>query len=57
MTQLSDFTGLGAGSAPDNAGTNKMNASSQRQLCWQLSMPVSTSLANPQIVPIVVTAF
>ena len=34
-----------------------MNAGSQRQLCWQLTMPTSTSFTNAQIVPVVVTAF
>ena len=53
---LNDVTGL-AGIGPDNAGTNKMNAGSKRELCWRLSMPTSTALTNQQIVPIIVTAF
>ena len=55
-TVLNDVTGL-AGIGPDNGATNKLNAGSQRELCWRLSMPTSTSLTNQQIVPIVVTAF
>jgi hypothetical protein len=51
-------TSLGGASAqPDNLVTNKMNNASQRGLCWKLSMPTSTALTNPQIVPVVVTAF
>ena len=52
---LAETTQLGAGSAPDS-GT-LLNAQSQRQLCWQLTMPTSTSLTHAQVVPIVVTAF
>jgi hypothetical protein len=56
VTQLSDFTGLG-GPGPDNTANNKMSAGSHRSLCWQLSMPTSTALVHPQVVPIIVTAF
>jgi hypothetical protein len=54
---LGDTTGLGAGASPDNTSTNKMNAGSSRALCWQMTMPTSTSLSGTQVVPIVVTAF
>ena len=56
LTQLNDVTGLG-GTGPDNTSTNKMNAGSQRSLCWKLSFPTSTALTNAQVVPIIVTAF
>ena len=56
-TVLGDTTGLGAGASPDNVGTNKMSAGSQRALCWKLTMPTSTSFTGTQVVPIVVTAF
>ncbi len=47
----------GASAQPDNTSTTKMNAGSSRGLCWKLGMPTSTALTNPQIVPVVVTAF
>jgi hypothetical protein len=47
----------GAAAKPDNPVTSKMNAGSSRGLCWKLGMPSSTALANPQIVPVIVTAF
>ena len=56
LNQLNDATGL-SGTGPDNTSTNKMNAGSSRALCWQLSMPTSTALANAQVVPVIVTAF
>ena len=54
-TILAD-TGLGT-VTPDNAVTNRMNAGSSRGLCWQLSMPTSTSVTGTQVVPVIVTAF
>ena len=54
---LAETTALGAGSAPDNTANNRMNAGSHRSLCWQLSMPTSTTLTDAQVVPIIVTAF
>ena len=55
-TVLAD-TSMGAGYQPDNLATGRMNAGSQRALCWKMTMPTSTSLTSKQIVPIVVTAF
>jgi hypothetical protein len=59
QTVLADsIVGAGGVSArPDNAGTNRMTAGRSRALCWQLTMPTSTSFVGTQVVPIVVTAF
>ena len=56
-TLLADSALGGAAAQPDNLGTSKMNANSSRGLCWKLGMPTSTALTNPQIVPVIVTAF
>ena len=42
---------------PDSLTTLKMNAGSSRALCWQLTLPTSTSFTGIQVVPIIVTAF
>ncbi|MDE2511401.1 MAG: hypothetical protein KGL74_09785 [Elusimicrobia bacterium] len=42
---------------PDNTSTLKMTAGSSRALCWQLTLPTSTSFTGTQVVPIIVTAF
>ncbi|MDE2509714.1 MAG: hypothetical protein KGL74_01210 [Elusimicrobia bacterium] len=42
---------------PDSLTTLKMNAGSSRALCWQLTLPTSTSFTGTQVVPIIVTAF
>jgi hypothetical protein len=42
---------------PDNSTSNRMNAGRSRALCWQLTMPYSTSYTGTQVIPIVVTAF
>jgi hypothetical protein len=59
QTVLADSI-VGAGGVvarPDNAGTNRMLAGRERALCWQMTMPTSTSFVGTQVVPIVVTAF
>ena len=57
QTVLAD-TGLGGASAlPDNAVTNRVLAGRTRALCWQMTMPTSTSFTGTQVVPIIVTAF
>ena len=52
---------VGSGSLaarPDSAVNNRMSAGRERALCWQLTMPLSTSLTSGvQVVPIIVTAF
>jgi hypothetical protein len=51
---------VGAGGAtarPDSATTDRMVAGGSRKLCWQLTMPTSTSLTGTQVVPVIVTAF
>ena len=42
---------------PDSTTSLKMNAGSSRALCWQLTLPTSTSFTGDQVVPIIVTAF
>ena len=54
---LADSALGGAAAQPDSLATSKMNNGSQRGLCWKLGMPTSTAVSNPQIVPVIVTAF
>ena len=56
-TLLADTALGGVNAQPDNLASSKMNNASSRGLCWKLGMPTSTALANPQIVPVIVTAF
>lgn len=56
-TVLADTALGGVTAKPDNTSTNRMNAGSARALCWNLTMPTSTSLTGTQVVPVVVTAF
>ncbi len=46
----------GTPALPDTAG-NRVLAGRTRALCWQMTMPYSTSLTGTQVVPIIVTAF
>ena len=54
---LADTSLGGALAQPDNTSTYRMNAGSNRGLCWRLGMPTSTALSNAQLVPVVVTAY
>jgi hypothetical protein len=59
QTILAD-TIVGAGGTParpDGATNDRMLAGRERALCWQLTMPTSTSLTGTQVVPVIVTAF
>ena len=54
---LADTSLGGAPALPDNAVTNRVTAGRTRALCWQMTMPTSTSFTGTQVVPIIVTAF
>ena len=59
QTILAD-TILGAGglpARPDGAINDKIIAGRSRSLCWQLTMPTSTSFQGTQVVPVIVTAY
>jgi hypothetical protein len=59
QTVLADtlIGGGGVAAKPDNSTSNRMTAGNSRALCWQLTMPYSTSYTGTQVIPIVVTAF
>ncbi len=57
-TILADtIVGAGGVAARPDTAQDRILAGRTRALCWQLTMPTSTSLTGTQVVPVVVTAY